>query len=85
VSKKKRNTFAARSSEANKVSHSSYTLPATYQIFVAEPQEACQQGDLYSKKAIEELAPQIATTLKKNKEANTGKTQMFSEKLFHLK
>ena len=64
MSKKKRNTFAARSSEANKVSHSTYTLPATYQIFVAELQEACQQGDLYSKKAIEELAPLMAATLK---------------------
>ena len=46
------------------MSQSSYTLPATHQIFVAEPQEACQQRDLYSKKAIAELAPQMATTLK---------------------
>jgi len=46
------------------VSQSSYTLPATHQIFVAELQEACQQGDLCSKKAIEELTPQMATTLK---------------------
>ena len=67
MSKKKRNTFAARSSEANKASQSSYTLPATYQTFVAELQEACQQGDLCSKKAIEELAPQMATTLKERK------------------
>ena len=50
------------------MSQSSYTLPATYQIFVAELQEACQQGDLCSKKAIEELAPQMATTLKEEKE-----------------
>jgi len=50
------------------VSQSSYTLPATHQIFVPELQEACQQGDLYSKKAIEELAPQMATTLKEEKE-----------------
>ena len=67
MSKKKRNTFAARSSEANKVSQSSYTLPATHQIFVPELQEACQQGDLCLKKAIEELAPQMATTLKDEK------------------
>ena len=49
------------------MSQSSYTLPATYQIFVPELQEACQQGDLCLKKAIEELAPQMATTLKEEK------------------
>ena len=48
------------------MSQSSYTLPATYQIFVPELQEVCQQGDLCSKKAIE-LAPQMATTLKEEK------------------
>ena len=34
--KKKRKTFAARSNEASKGSDCSYTLPATYEIFLAE-------------------------------------------------
>ena len=74
ASKKKRKTFAARSGEASKESETNYTLPATYKAFLEELEEACQQGDMDSMRAIEHLAPQMASTLKAEKEGKQWKT-----------
>ena len=69
ASKKKRKTFAARTSEASsQQSRSSYSLPQTYVAFLAELEEACQKGDANSKKVIETLAPHMAATLKQEKQ-----------------
>ena len=45
-----------------------YTLPATYEVFLDQLTEACQQGDADSKQAIQTLAPHMATTLKEHKQ-----------------
>ena len=66
--KKKRKTFAARSNEASKGSDCSYTLPAHYEIFLAELEEACRQGDSHLKEAIERLVPQMATTRREGRQ-----------------
>ena len=65
ASKKKRKTFAAQSSESGAEGETSYRLPSTYETFIAELDEACKQGDLDSRKAIETLAPHMAATLKR--------------------
>ena len=64
ASKKKRKSFATRSSEADSDSQSNYTLLSTYIEYIAQLEEACQQGDADSKEVIEQLAPQMAATLK---------------------
>ena len=44
-----------------------YDLPDNYSSFVAELNDACNQGDTESKELIERLAPSMAVVLKKHK------------------
>ena len=60
ASKNKRKTFAI----ANSASQLSYTFPSTYEEFLTQLEEAILHGDDDSKCAIEQLAPQMASTLK---------------------
>ena len=70
ASKKKRKTCAAASNEPSSSDHSAqeYHLPPAYEEFLQELKEACQKGNEDSKKMIESLAPQMATTLKEGKQ-----------------
>ena len=63
ASKKKRKTFANTSNEGSDQHTTSYCLPETYEEFVTELENACNEGDEDSKKAVERLAPHMATTL----------------------
>ena len=60
ASKNKRKTFAI----TNSASQLSYTFPSTYEEFLTQLEEAILHGDDDSKCAIEQLAPQMASTLK---------------------
>ena len=64
ASKKKRKTFATASREASEHSTANYVLPECYDTFRIQLQDACTQGDLDARQAIERLAPHMATTLK---------------------
>ncbi len=69
ASKKKRRTNAHRSTDsANEQSYASYIKPNTFQQFVVELNAACSEGDQDAKSTIEELAPEMAATLKKQDE-----------------
>ena len=70
ASKKKKKTCAAASNEPSSSDHSAqeYHLPPAYEEFLQELKEACQKGKEDSKKMIESLAPQMATTLKEGKQ-----------------
>ena len=67
ATKKKRKTFAAKSNESTSESNSEeYVLSSTYKEFMTKLQEACEKGDMDSKTAIKQLAPQMATVLIKH-------------------
>ena len=67
AAKKKRKTFAAKSNESTRESNSEeYVLPSTYKEFMIELQKASVKGDVDSKNAIKQLAPQMATVLIKH-------------------
>ena len=59
ASKKKRKTFAKYSNEGNS-ENNSYILPKTYDDFLNELHNACQQGNDDSKRIVEKLAPHMA-------------------------
>ena len=51
------------SDESSSQHTTGYCLPETYEDFVAGLKNACNEGNEDSKKAIERLAPHMATTL----------------------
>ena len=63
-SKKKRQTNAHRSMTDQDHTHkyTGYTKPGTFELFLTELNNACNEGDEAAKRAIEELAPDIAVT-----------------------
>ena len=69
ASKKKRRTNAHHSTDSpNEASYISYQKPSTYDQFITQLSAACDDGDKDAKQVIEELAPEMAKTLKEYKE-----------------
>ena len=57
----------------NSVRYESYEKPSSFEQFVSELNAACDSGEEAAKKAIEELASDIAGTLKRHKEWDAPK------------
>ena len=70
ASKKKRKTCAPVSNEPPSADYlvQEYHLPSTYTEFLQQLKEACEKGNEDSKEMIENLAPQMAKTLKEGKQ-----------------
>lgn len=69
ASKKKQKTSAHCSTDSrNEQLYASYSKPSTFQLFVTQLNEACNEGDQDAKSAIEDLAPEMAAILKKHKD-----------------
>ena len=45
--------------------YTGYTKPSTFELFLTELDSACNEGNEAAKRAIEEIAPDIAGTLKR--------------------
>ena len=68
ASRKKRLTNASNSSDLHGPGIKDYTKPDLLPKFIADLNDACNEGDRQAKEAIENLAPQMVETLKEHKE-----------------
>ena len=73
ATKKKRLTSAVHSTDASSASVAEYCKPATYPEYVEQLNQACNDGDIESKRAIERLAPVMAEALKAVKQFDQPK------------
>ena len=68
ASRKKCLTNASNSSDLHGSGIKEYTKPDSLPKFIADLNDACNEGDRQAKEAIENLAPQMVETLKEHKE-----------------
>ena len=70
ASRKKRETCGHRSKSDtdNSLLYQSYTKPSSFEQFLRELNDACSSGEQAAKEVIQDLAPDIANTLKKHHE-----------------
>ena len=70
ASRKKRETCGHRSKSDtdNSLLYQSYTKPSSFEQFLRELNDTCSSGEQAAKEVIQDLAPDIANTLKKHHE-----------------
>ena len=85
ASKKKRKTYAAKTSDARmELSQSTYLLLGSYIAFCAELEEACQEGDADSNEIIETLGPLMKVVLKREKQGKQWTNPDVPLDVFHM-